>query len=143
MRKLVLIVMVFVIAAVIAACTPSADQAAEVPAAAEQATAVQPAATSEPQEQNTQPAPAESATAVQPAATAAPQQQSAQPASSVNVEELTNQRCSECHTMARVRNTAKTPEEWSNTVKRMQSKGMKITDEEFDLIVAFLAENYK
>jgi len=45
--------------------------------------------------------------------------------------------------MSRVRNTAKTPEEWATTVKRMQGKGMKVTPEEFDAIVAFLSENYK
>ncbi len=119
MKKLLLIVMVMVVVTVMAACSPSSDQAAEIPATTEPMTAVQPADTTEIQEQTEQ------------------------QASDINVEELTNQRCSECHTMARVRNAAKTPEEWADTVKRMQSKGMKITDEEFDLIVAFLAENYK
>lgn len=119
MKKLLLIVMVMVVVTVMAACSPSSDQAAEIPAITEPMTAVQ------------------------PADTVGTQEQSEQQASDINVEELTNQRCSECHTMARVRNTTKTPEEWASTVKRMQGKGMSITAEEFDVIVAFLAENYK
>ena len=50
--------------------------------------------------------------------------------------------CSLCHEWQRVKNQELTKEQWSGVIKGMISEGAPVTDEEFDLIVEYLAKNY-
>jgi cytochrome c5 len=50
--------------------------------------------------------------------------------------------CSLCHEWQRVKAQEFTKEEWSGVIKGMISEGAPVTDEEFDLIVEYLAKNY-
>jgi cytochrome c5 len=57
--------------------------------------------------------------------------------------ELLEQRCSACHPASRAMNQKKTAEEWETTVKRMMDKGAKLTEEEKQTLVNYLAATYK
>jgi cytochrome c5 len=50
--------------------------------------------------------------------------------------------CSLCHEWQRVKTQELTKEQWSGVIKGMISEGAPVTDEEFDLIVEYLAKNY-
>jgi hypothetical protein len=50
--------------------------------------------------------------------------------------------CSLCHEWQRVKNYPKTKEQWTGTIKGMIFEGAPVTDEEFNLIVDYLAKNY-
>jgi cytochrome c5 len=50
--------------------------------------------------------------------------------------------CSLCHEWQRVKEYPKTREQWSGTIKGMIFEGAPVTDEEFKLIVDYLAKNY-
>jgi cytochrome c5 len=50
--------------------------------------------------------------------------------------------CSLCHEWQRVKSQELTKEQWSGVIKGMISEGAPVTDEEFDLIVEYLAKNY-
>ena|ERR1700733_9352524 len=50
--------------------------------------------------------------------------------------------CSLCHEWQRVKSQELTKEEWSGVIKGMISEGAPVTDEEFNLIVEYLAKNY-
>ena len=50
--------------------------------------------------------------------------------------------CSSCHSLERVAKRSLNKEEWSTFIKGMISEGNPVTDEEFGVIVDYLAENY-
>jgi competence protein ComEA len=50
--------------------------------------------------------------------------------------------CSFCHGLARLKGQAYTRDEWSNVIKGMVSEGAPVTDEEFSLILDYLAKNF-
>jgi cytochrome c5 len=50
--------------------------------------------------------------------------------------------CSLCHEWQRVKGQELTKDQWSGVIKGMISEGAPVTDEEFDLIVEYLAKNY-
>ena len=50
--------------------------------------------------------------------------------------------CSLCHEWQRVKEYPKTREQWSGTIKGMIFEGAPVTDEEFNLIVDYLAKNF-
>jgi cytochrome c5 len=50
--------------------------------------------------------------------------------------------CSLCHEWERVKDYPKTKEQWSGTIKGMLFEGAPVTDEEFKLIVDYLARNF-
>jgi competence protein ComEA len=54
------------------------------------------------------------------------------------VEEI----CSFCHGLARLKGQAYTREQWENVIKGMVSEGAPVTDEEFSLILDYLAKNF-
>jgi len=60
-----------------------------------------------------------------------------------NSAELLEQRCSACHPASRATNKKKTAEEWEATVKRMMDKGAKLSEEEKQTLVNYLAATYK
>jgi len=50
--------------------------------------------------------------------------------------------CSFCHGLTRLKGQAHTRDEWSNVIKGMVSEGAPVTDEEFSLILDYLAKNF-
>ena len=50
--------------------------------------------------------------------------------------------CSFCHGLARIKDHAFTRDEWNNVIKGMVSEGAPVTDEEFSLILDYLAKNF-
>lgn len=54
------------------------------------------------------------------------------------VEEI----CSFCHGLARLKGQAYTRDQWENVIKGMVSEGAPVTDEEFSLILDYLAKNF-
>jgi hypothetical protein len=50
--------------------------------------------------------------------------------------------CSFCHSAARIKDHAYTRDEWSSVIKGMISEGAPVTDEEFSLILDYLAKNF-
>lgn len=50
--------------------------------------------------------------------------------------------CSLCHEWQRVKEQQLTREQWSGVIKGMIFEGAPVTDEEFNLIVEYLAKNY-
>jgi cytochrome c5 len=57
-------------------------------------------------------------------------------------QELVEDICSLCHEWQRVKSYPKTREQWTGTIKGMIFEGAPVTDEEFNLIVDYLAKNY-
>jgi hypothetical protein len=72
------------------------------------------------------------------------------PAASVQAQELPDGAgkelvmnvCTKCHELGRITAKKRTKEEWSNTVDKMAKNGAKATDDEFDMIVAYLAKYF-
>ncbi len=50
--------------------------------------------------------------------------------------------CSLCHEWERIKEQELTKEQWSGVIKGMIFEGAPVTDEEFNLIVEYLAKNY-
>ena len=50
--------------------------------------------------------------------------------------------CTVCHELARITSKKKTKAEWNDTVDKMAMRGAMATDEEFEMIVAYLAKNF-
>ena len=57
-------------------------------------------------------------------------------------KKLVEEVCSFCHGLARLKGQAHTRDEWSNVIKGMVSEGAPVTDEEFSLILDYLAKNF-
>ncbi len=55
---------------------------------------------------------------------------------------LLEERCSTCHSTDRVKQAQKNQEGWDQTVTRMIKKGAKLTEEEKNALVDFLAKTY-
>jgi cytochrome c-type biogenesis protein CcmH/NrfF len=58
-------------------------------------------------------------------------------------QQLMQERCSACHSTARITSAHKTAAEWTTTVERMVSNGAQLTTAEQQTLVDFLAANYK
>ncbi len=58
-------------------------------------------------------------------------------------ETLINQRCADCHNLDRVRTAKKSEEAWRTTVERMIQKGARLSPEEKEVVIKYLAENFK
>ncbi|NLS77628.1 MAG: hypothetical protein GXY76_10255 [Chloroflexi bacterium] len=56
---------------------------------------------------------------------------------------LLNERCVQCHGVDRVTRAKKTQEQWKVTVDAMIAKGAKLTPEEAQALVKYLAETFK
>ena len=50
--------------------------------------------------------------------------------------------CTVCHELTRITSKKKTKEEWNDTVDKMAARGAMASDEEFEMIVAYLAKNF-
>ena len=56
--------------------------------------------------------------------------------------ELFEDVCTYCHSLKRVQGQALTRDEWRDLIKGMISEGAPVTDEEFALLIDYLAKNY-
>ena len=57
-------------------------------------------------------------------------------------EGLYETKCSICHNIERSKSKKKSEKSWRNTVKRMKKNGAPITDDEVEIIIRHLADNY-
>jgi cytochrome c5 len=55
---------------------------------------------------------------------------------------LVQERCTQCHDLGRVEQAKKSEEEWKASVERMVGKGAKLSQEEQELVIKYLAEMY-
>lgn len=121
---------------VLIACTKSAEPTAT---SLPQPTIVKPTPTDTPAAA----APAIEATAYPAPPTPEPQPTVVYPApSSVDAEKLLQEKLGGCHGMERITSQHMTAAEWRETLLRMREKGAKLTDEEIEILVQYLAANY-
>jgi mono/diheme cytochrome c family protein len=57
-------------------------------------------------------------------------------------KELVMKVCTACHEVTRITSKRRTKEEWNDTVDKMAARGAKASDEEFDIIVTYLAKYF-
>jgi len=57
-------------------------------------------------------------------------------------EQLVQDRCTRCHTLAPIEVARKTPEEWTRTVYRMIDKGARLSDAEAERVIAYLSDTH-
>lgn len=57
-------------------------------------------------------------------------------------ETLLEERCTQCHSLDRVKGLQKSGEEWEQTVLRMVGKGAELSEDEQAVLVDYLAETY-
>ena len=57
-------------------------------------------------------------------------------------KELVTKVCTVCHELARITSKKKTKPEWNDTVDKMATRGAMATDDEFAMIVDYLAKNF-
>jgi competence protein ComEA len=57
-------------------------------------------------------------------------------------KKLVEEICSFCHGLAKLKGQTHTRDEWSSVIKGMVSEGAPVTDEEFSLILDYLAKNF-
>ena len=62
--------------------------------------------------------------------------------SSLDGQALMEQRCSACHSINRVTSAQHTAAQWQITVNRMIGHGAKLTPQEEQVLVNYLAQNY-
>jgi len=55
---------------------------------------------------------------------------------------LVEERCVGCHGLSTVTNASYTEEEWASTVARMISQGANLNDQESELVIQYLADQY-
>lgn len=55
---------------------------------------------------------------------------------------LVEERCTDCHGLSTVTNASYTEEEWASTVARMIGLGADLNDQEAELVIQYLADNY-
>ena len=56
---------------------------------------------------------------------------------------LMQERCSVCHSLARVTSTHKTVDQWTVSVQRMVARGAQLNAQEQQTLITYLASNYK
>jgi cytochrome c5 len=57
-------------------------------------------------------------------------------------KEVVQKVCTACHTLDRLVGEHRTKDEWSDTVDKMAVRGAKASDEEFEMIVNYLAKYF-
>jgi cytochrome c5 len=60
-----------------------------------------------------------------------------------NGKEIVLEKCTMCHDLKRVRQHAASPEEWADTLGAMENEGLQISDEEFAIVLRYLARNFR
>jgi len=163
-RWMNLLLVVAVLTIGMAACGPEAAPT-EPPTAAPtvepsptaEPTEAEPTATAEPTEPDptATPEPSPTATAepdtptpeptVEPTSTVEPSptsESSGEEPAVAEGETLLQERCTVCHTLARVESAQKTRDAWASTVDRMIGYGAQLSDAERTVVIDYLAETY-
>jgi hypothetical protein len=52
-------------------------------------------------------------------------------------------KCTVCHDLKRVRQHLASPEEWADTLGSMENEGLMLSDEEFGIVLRYLARNFR
>jgi hypothetical protein len=60
-----------------------------------------------------------------------------------NGRELVLSKCTVCHDLKRVRQHFASPEEWAETLGAMENEGLMINDEEYAILLRYLARNFR
>jgi mono/diheme cytochrome c family protein len=58
-------------------------------------------------------------------------------------KEVVLEKCTVCHDLKRVRQHLASPEEWADTLGAMENEGLMISDEEFAIVLRYLARNFR
>jgi len=58
-------------------------------------------------------------------------------------KEVVLEKCTMCHDLKRVRQHFASPEEWADTLGAMENEGLRISDEEFAIVLRYLARNFR
>lgn len=61
---------------------------------------------------------------------------------SIDGQVLLEERCTDCHGLARVTAAEKTRDQWEDTVTRMVNLGARLNDEEQTALIDYLAQTY-
>lgn len=56
--------------------------------------------------------------------------------------DLVQAKCAVCHVLPVVVAKRKTEDQWAQSVDQMISRGAKVSDEEYEIIVAYMTKNY-
>jgi cytochrome c5 len=72
-----------------------------------------------------------------------PAQDSVQVNGSVSGQTLMDERCSVCHSTSRITSAQKTLDGWTTTVERMINKGAQLNADEKQILIDYLAANFK
>ena len=60
-----------------------------------------------------------------------------------NGKELVLNKCTVCHDLKRVRQHFASPEEWAETLGAMENEGLMVNDEEYAILLRYLARNFR
>jgi hypothetical protein len=63
--------------------------------------------------------------------------------SALEGQALLQQRCGVCHPVSRVTSAQKTADQWKKTVDRMIANGAQLSPQEGQVLVTYLAQNFK
>src|SRR5262245_13984839 len=58
-------------------------------------------------------------------------------------KEVVLNKCTVCHDLKRVRQHFASPEEWAETLGAMENEGLRINDEEYAVLLRYLARNFR
>jgi hypothetical protein len=58
-------------------------------------------------------------------------------------KEVVLNKCTVCHDLKRVRQHFASPEEWAETLGAMENEGLRINDEEYAILLRYLARNFR
>jgi cytochrome c5 len=58
-------------------------------------------------------------------------------------KEVVLNKCTVCHDLKRVRQHFASPEEWAETLGAMENEGLMINDEEYAILLRYLARNFR
>jgi hypothetical protein len=65
------------------------------------------------------------------------------PSGSLTGQQLMTQRCTSCHSADRITSAHHTKEQWAATVANMTRRGAKLNADETQILIDYLAANYK
>ena len=54
---------------------------------------------------------------------------------------VVSQKCTQCHDAARFALRRRSEDEWDQVITQMQSNGLSLTDEEYDIVLSYLSKN--
>jgi len=60
-----------------------------------------------------------------------------------NGKQILLNKCTNCHDLKRVRQHFASPEEWADTLSSMENEGLMLSEEEFVILLRYLARNFR